>query len=67
MKIESYEPYHIGTKLHPYINFEAFKEKVKKELGKRGYEIPKRVVTEAIKITPPREVLATKRARAQNH
>lgn len=60
MKIESYEPYHIGTKLNPYINFDALKEKLKTELGKRGYELSKEVVTEPIKITPSREFLATK-------
>lgn len=60
MNIESYEPYHIGTKLNPYINFEALAEKLRKELGKRGYELPKEVVTEPIKITPPITVLATK-------
>ena len=60
MKIESYEPYHIGTKLHPYINLEVFKEKARKELEKRGYELPKEVLTEPIKIGPTREVLATR-------
>lgn len=58
MKIESYEPYHIGTKLHPYMNLESFKEKVKRELGKRGYEVPKEIVVEPIKL--PLEVLGTK-------
>lgn len=60
MKIESYEPYHIGTKLNPYMNFDALKDKLKAELGRRGYELTKEVGTEPIKITPPRELLATK-------
>lgn len=58
MKIESYEPYHIGTKLHPYMNFDSFKEKVKKELEKQGYEVPKEVVIEPIKT--PLKVLGIK-------
>jgi hypothetical protein len=61
MKIESYEPYHIGTKLNPYMNFDALKEKLKTELGKRGYELSKEVVTEPIRIVPSREVLASKK------
>lgn len=60
MEIESYEVYHIGTKLNPYLNFDALKEKLRKELETRGYELSKEVITEPIKITPPREVLATK-------
>jgi hypothetical protein len=56
MEIESYELYHIGTKLNPYLNFDALKEKLIKELEARGYELSKEVITEPIK----REVLATK-------
>jgi len=40
------------------MNFDSFKEKVKKELKKQGYEIPKEVVIEPMKL--PRVVLGIK-------
>jgi len=55
-----YEPYHIGIKLHPYTNLDILKERLKKELGRRGYEIPREIVTEPIKIGPPEEIIGIK-------
>lgn len=61
MEIESYEPYHIGSKLNPAINYDSLKRKLKDYIKDLDYSIvtsetpEKQIVYEV-----PVEVIATK-------
>lgn len=60
LKIESYEPYHIGIKLNPYVDLDILKGKIRDALVKKKYEIAKELPNELTKIGTPKEVLAVK-------
>lgn len=59
--IESFEPYHIGTKLQPHVDLEILGNKLRKALKQKEYEVSEKPVSEmSIPILPPREVLGVK-------
>lgn len=62
MEIESYEPYHIGTKLNPNVDLDILRNKMESVLKEKEYEIVKRPKIELpIKIGLPTEVLGVKK------
>lgn len=62
MNVESFEPYHIGTKLIPDIDFNILKEKIENVLEQKEYEISKESTIDnfPIKIGSPTEILGVK-------
>jgi len=62
MNVESFEPYHIGTKLIPDIDLNILKEKIKKVLEEKEYEVTKESTIDnfQIKIGSPTEILGVK-------
>jgi hypothetical protein len=61
LQVDSYEPYHIGSKLNPATNFDVLKSKLKEKLGAAGYSVKIEVEDEEnYFIKNPVEVLATK-------
>lgn len=59
MIIESYEPYHIGTKLNPNVNFDIFKDKMRKELKTKGFNVPEEQIL-PFRLEPPKILLGEK-------
>jgi hypothetical protein len=57
LKIESYEPYHIGNKLNPATNFDTLRRKLRSKLESDGYQISQEEVQGFI---PQNEVLGKK-------
>lgn len=62
MNVESFEPYHIGTKLIPDIDFNILKEKIENVLEQKEYEVTKDSTIDnfPIKIGSPAEILGIK-------
>lgn len=61
LEIESYEPYHIGSKLNPATNFDSLKTKMKEKLKTIGYSVPEKTPSEQqIILGLPIETLGTK-------
>lgn len=61
LQIDSYEPYHIGSKLNPATNFDILKSRLKEKLGAAGYSTKSEPQDEEnYLIKNPIEILATK-------
>lgn len=60
MKIDSYEQYHIGSKLNPAIDFNAVKYKLKNKLKSSGYSVMEQIQVEQTFLRVPIELLAVK-------
>lgn len=59
MEIESYEPYHIGNKLNPAMNFDSLSMKLKEELKTNGYSVPEKTFSVGLNLVFV-EILGTK-------
>lgn len=57
MKIESYEPYHIGIKFSQFINIDILKHKLRSIMEENKFNIPKEQV---VGMSPLQELLAIK-------
>ncbi len=58
MTVESYEPYHLGIKLDLIVNLIGLRDKIKKLLKDKGYEVEKELATQPqISLEPASEVL----------
>lgn len=61
LEIESYEPYHIGSKLNPATNFDSLKIKLKEKLKTTGYSVTEKTLSgQQIILDLPIETLGTK-------
>lgn len=61
LEIESYEPYHIGSKLNPATNFDSLKIKLKEKLETIGYSVTEKTLSgQQIILDLPIETLGTK-------
>lgn len=62
LQVDSYEPYHIGSKLNPATNFDILKSRLKEKLGAAGYSTKSESQDEeSYLIKNPIEILATKK------
>lgn len=61
LQVDSYEPYHIGSKLNPATNFDVLKSRLKEKLRMAGYAVRDETESEEnYFIKNPVEILATK-------
>jgi len=60
MNVESFEPYHIGTKLIPDIDLNIFLEKITKVIEQNEYEVPKEPISNIQIIGSPTKIIGVK-------
>ncbi len=59
LKVESFEMFHIGTKVNPQANLDVLVSKLRELLAKEGYTVPKDSGPSRPQLLPPVEVLGT--------